>query len=117
MCVLTDTLFLRNSFTGTCQTHLKVPDTGMASLPFHPGTGMLLKKAQIHWNNQIYANTGKAVQPAGAREAFRQFAASLLAMRTQSLLLSGLASLSPYSRVSGQGGQSPPILCYNLQVF
>lgn len=43
VCVLIGTLFLRNSFTGTRQTGLKVPDTGTAYLPSHPGTGMLLK--------------------------------------------------------------------------
>lgn len=38
VCVLTRTLFLRNPFTGTCQTHLKVSATGITYLPFHTGT-------------------------------------------------------------------------------
>lgn len=43
VCVLTRTLFLRNPFMGTRQTDFKVSDAGISYLPFHTGTGMLLK--------------------------------------------------------------------------
>ena len=48
--VLTDTLFLCNSFTRTRQTDLKMSDGGTACLPFHPGTGTLLKSTiTLEW--------------------------------------------------------------------
>lgn len=99
VCVLTRIFFPQNSFTGTRQPDWKVPNTRGGLFAFSTRELGRSYKAQLHWNNQTYTNTGKVVQPLGNRNTIFQFAASLLATTTQSLLLPHFASLSPHAAV------------------